>query len=219
MVTLYHAFWTGASWLYMILQIHLVHVLYSHCLQGYQDSSWVVCKCFFNFTLCLVFYSHWLPGIMILCKLSLRDSSTSLFMCFFIHIGYRGIIILHELSQCDSSNFLWVWLCILNGYRGITILCELSLNDSSISLYVWFCIHIGYLYHDSLWVVSMWFFNFALCFCIHIDYRGILFLHEMSQCDSSNSLCVWFCILIGYRGIVILHELSLNDSSILLCVI
>ena len=82
MVTLYHAVWTGASWLYMILQIHLVHVLYSHCLQGYQDSSWVVCKCFFNFTLCLVFYSHWLPGIMILCKLSLRDSSTSLFMCF-----------------------------------------------------------------------------------------------------------------------------------------
>ena len=119
---------------------------------------------------------------------------------FFIHIGYRGILILHELSQCDSSNFLWVWLCILNGYRGITILCELSLNDSSISLYVWFCIHIGYLYHDSLWVVSMWFFNFALCFCIHIDYRGILLLREMSQCDSSNSLCVWFSHwLQGYR--------------------
>ena len=119
---------------------------------------------------------------------------------FLIHIGYRGIIILHELSQCDSSNFLWVWLCILNGYRGITILCESSLNDSSISLYVWFCIHIGYLYHDSLWVVSMWFFNFALCFCIHIDYRGILLLREMSQCDSSNSLCVWFSHwLQGYR--------------------
>ena len=130
MVTLYHAVWTGASWLYMILQIHLVHVLYSHCLQGYQDSSWVVCKCFFNFTLCLVFYSHWLPGIMILFKLSWFLNIT--FYVFFIHIGYRGIIILHELSQCDSSNFLWVWLCILNGYRGITILCELSLNDSSI---------------------------------------------------------------------------------------
>ena len=56
-------------------------------------------------------------------------------------------------------------------------------------------------------------------FCINIDYRGIMILHELSQCDSSNSLCVWFCILIGYRVIVILHELSLNDSSILLCVI
>ena len=140
------------------------------------------------------------------------------FLCvFFIHIGYRGIIILHELSQCDSSNFLWVWLCILNGYRGITILCELSymilqfrfMCDFVFTLVI--CIMI-------LCELSLWFFNFALCFCIHIDYRGILFLHEMSQCDSSNSLCVWFFILISYRGIMILHELSLCDSSTTLCV-
>ena len=74
---------------------------------------------------------------MILCELSLRDSSTSLFLCvFFIHISYRGSMILHELFQCDSSNLLCVWLCFLIGYRGITILCELPINESSISLCV-----------------------------------------------------------------------------------
>ena len=87
---------TGVSWffvscLYVILQIHFVHVLYSHCLQGYQDSSWVVCKCFFNFTWCLFFYSHWLQGIMILCELSLRDSSTSLFLWVFLFTLVTGV--------------------------------------------------------------------------------------------------------------------------------
>ena len=56
-------------------------------------------------------------------------------------------------------------------------------------------------------------------FCINIDYRGIMILHELSQCDSSNSLCVWFCILIGYRGITILCELPINESSISLYVL
>ena len=154
---------------------------------------------------------------MILCKLSLCDSSTSLFMCVFIHIGYRGIIILNELSQCDSSNFLCVWLCILNGYRGFTILCELS--------------------YMILQFRFMCDFVFTLVICIMI-------LCELSLCDFSTLLCVFAftlitgescyfakCLnvilrihfvcgfLIGYRGIVILHELSLNDSSILLCVI
>ena len=61
-----------------------------------------------SISLCLFFSSHWLPGIMILCKLSLCDYSTSLFMCFFIHIGYRGIRILHELFVNDSSILLCV---------------------------------------------------------------------------------------------------------------
>ena len=166
-----------------------------------------------QFHLVFVFYSHWLQGIMILCEFSLRDSSSSLFLCFFIHISYRGSMILHELFQCDSSNLLCVWLCILIGYRGITILCELPINESSISLYVLFCIHM--LYHDSLWVVYVILQLRFVQFCINIDYRGIMILHKLSQCDSSNSLSMWFCILIGYRIIMILHELSLNDSSIL----
>ena len=112
MVTLYHAFWTGASWLYMILQIHLVHVLYSHCLQGYQDSSWVVCKCFFNFTWCLFFYSHWLQGIMILCEFSLRDSSTSLFLCFFYsHWLVTGV----SLFFASCLNVI-LQICFVCGY-------------------------------------------------------------------------------------------------------
>ena len=56
------------------------------------------------------------------------------FVYFCINIDYRGIMILHELSQCDSSNSLCVWFSHwLQGYR------------------------------DSSWVVSKWFFNFALC--------------------------------------------------------
>ena len=199
MVTLYHAFWTGASWLYMILQIHLVHVLYSHCLQGYQDSSGVVCKCFFNFTLCLVFYSHWLPGIMILCKLSMWFFNITFYVCFYSHWlqGYHNSPRIVSMWFFKFSLSVVMYSQWLQGYHDSL---WVVLYDSSISLYVWFCIHIGYLYHDSLWVVSMWFFNFALCFCIHIDYRGILLLREMSQCDSLNSLCVWFSHwLQGYR--------------------
>ena len=201
---------------------------------------------FFKFTLCMFCIHIVYRGIRILHELFVNASSISLCVWFFIHIGYQVswffvsclYVILQHHFLCvfyshwlqgyhNSPRIVSMWffkfsLCVvmysqwLQGYHDSL---WVVLYDSSISLYVWFCIHIGYLYHDSLWVVSMWFFNFALCFCIHIDYRGILFLHEMSQCDSSNSLCVWFCILIGYRGIVILHELSLNDSSILLCVI
>ena len=181
MVTLYHAVWTGASWLYMILQIHLVHVLYSHCLQGYQDSSWVVCKCFFNFTLCLVFYSHWLPGIMILCKLSLCDS---FYVFFFIHIGYRGIIILHELVSMWFFKFSLSVVMYSQWLQG---------------------------YHDSLWVVSKWFFNFALCVilyshwlfvswffvsCLYVIFQlCFVFLHShwlQGNLVTSRNVSMWF---------------------------
>ena len=69
-------------------------------------------------------------------------------------------------------------------------------------------------YHASLWV-STWFFKSALCcFFIHIRYRGIMILRELSLNDSSFLLCVWFCIHIGYRGTIILHELSLCTSLV-----
>ena len=175
----------------MLFQFHFVFGFFIHI--GYQI-SWFFVSCLYvilqHHFLC-VFHSHWLEGY---------HNSPRIGSKWFFKFSLSVVMYSQWLQGYHDS--LWV-----------------VLYDSSILLYVWFCIHIGYLYHDSLWVVSMWFFNFALCFCIHIDYRGILFLHEMSQCDSSNSLCVWFCILIGYRGIVILHELSLNDSSILLCVI
>ena len=120
----------------------------------------------------MFFYSHWLQGY--------HNSPRIVSMWFF---KFSLSVVMYSQWLQGYHDSLWV-----------------VLYDSSISLYVWFCIHIGYLYHDSLWVVSMWFFNFALCFCIHIDYRGILFLHEMPQCDSSNSLCVWFSHwLQGYR--------------------
>ena len=138
MVTLYHAFWTGASWLYMILQIHLVHVLYSHCLQGYQDSSWVVCKCFFNFTLCLVFYSHWLPGIMILFKFYVILKHH--FLCVFYSHWLQGY---HNSPRIVSMWFFKFSLCVVMYSQWLQ----------------------GY--HDSLWVVSKWFFNFALCVILY----------------------------------------------------
>ena len=75
-------------------------------------------------------------GIMILHMLSLFDSFYVAFLLFCFHICYGGIMILSELSQCDSSNLLCVWLCFLIGYRGITILCELPINESSILLCV-----------------------------------------------------------------------------------
>ena len=46
-----------------------------------------------------------------------------------------------------------------------------------------------------------------------------MILRELSQCDSSNLLCVWLCFLIGYRGITILCELPINESSISLYVL
>ena len=201
-------------------------------------------------------------GIRILHELFVNASSISLCVWFFIHIGYRVswfflsclyVILKHNWLQGyhNSPRIVSMWffkfsLCVvmysqwLQGYHDSL---WVVLYDSSISLYVWFCIHIGYLYHDSLWVVSMWFFNFALCFCIHIDYRGILLLREMSQCDSSNSLCVWFshwlqgyrdsswvvsmwffkfalsmwfCIHIVYRGVTNHYKLSLNVCAYIL---
>ena len=91
-------------------------VLYSHWLQGYHYSSWVVSMYFFG----------------------------SLWVWFCIHIGYRGTMILRKLSQHDSSNSLCLWLCIHIGYWGIMILRKLSRHDSLNRLCLWFCLHIGY---------------------------------------------------------------------------
>ena len=57
-------------------------------------------------------------------------------------------------------------------------------------------------YHDSLRVVSMWFFKFtSFMFCIHIVYRGIRILHELFLNASSISLgvCFLFTLVTGYH--------------------
>ena len=159
---------TGASCLYMILQIRCVSGLYSHWLQGYHDSLRVVSMWFFKFTSFMFCIHIVYRGIRILHELFVNASSISLGVCFFIHIGYRVswffvsclYVILQHHSFCVFlfalvtgvswffANCLNVilqiqFVCILIGYRGITILCELPINESSISLYVLFCIHIG----------------------------------------------------------------------------
>ena len=94
-------------------------------------------------------------------------------------------MILHKLSQCDSSNSLSMWFCILIGYRIIMILHELSLNDSSILYSV--CM-ILYLYHDSSWVVSMWFFNYTLCVVLYSHWlQGVSWFFKFC---TGNSLPV-----------------------------
>ena len=77
-------------------------VLYSHWLQGYRDSSWVVskwffnfalcdfvfslydfvfvswfCMWFFNYALCVVLYSHWLQGVSWFFKFCTGNSQLS----------------------------------------------------------------------------------------------------------------------------------------------